>query len=254
MILSQFTPRAYNSSLLSNLLSSWSPHLQLNKGQVLIDFSGRKSPATFNTLDPFICWVPLMKHKGIQTTATGRIDATSPINELSECTISAWIYRNTTATKQGFGHGSSAVNRFNVLWWTDNNIYYSLGGNVLSFTSTRTGWNLLTFSFKGNASPRLVGYLNGKVTVTSSPAATNIPSSTSYAIGHDAVNGFCPGIYSEILNFSKALTYNEVNYLYGIGPGGIFEEVRVDPEYYIQDSGSVSGVKSRLGISLSVGL
>jgi hypothetical protein len=197
----------------------WLPLPHLYGGGRLYDLKGLNH-ATLNAMGGASNgWRPTTRPGGwghLLTDGTaGYVSAPVPagIGGATAATIAGWVYRSATGTKQAFGFGTgSGANRFNLIWFTDNNIYCEVQAGYAYAVSTATGWHRLALVYDSAASPTSALYLDG-VPLTLSivgggafgsgalPSAANLGG---YWIGREVANGYCAGSYDDLPVASRA--------------------------------------------------
>ncbi len=200
--------------------------LNENGGRIAKDIASRQD----GTLTGTIPWTPGARGPTVAPDgSSGYVTAgvAPSIGGATGCTISGWIYRSATGTKNCFGYGSiSSAGKFNCLWFTDNNIYADFNASFPLFASTKTGWHHLLSVFDGNASTKQRFYFDGvQVTLSGTQTVLTVMSTVAQLgalwIGREQGNGFCAGQHDIVRAYVRALTSNEAWRLYSEPFAGI---------------------------------
>lgn len=199
-------------SVLYQSLIGWWPVVH-GKGNVTIpDNSKYQNNMTLSGTNPGLAYSGGLEG-GLAFKAEGSTlvgTATIPqIVGLTSASFGCWIYRTASGTYNTFGLNSiAAATRYNIQWYTDNKMYMSAGGYVLTSNGAfaNTGWNRLDFNFNGGAQGQI--YLNGVLVpatgIGSPPASITGTNISTYWLGKDYTNGFGTGIYDEPVVYSRA--------------------------------------------------
>lgn len=207
-----------SNGLNSGLVSWWLARLGIN-GNIWYDLTKLNNL----TLNSSPTWGSSTRQGNpFQLTTDGSASYASgtvtQINSAAACTISAWINRSATGTKNCFGFNNSGTDRFNVLWFSDNNVYCDFGAAFPNFASTATGWHHLVHVYDGGAATKQIAYLDGVAkTLSGTPtSATTLASTTgsAYWTGREQTNGFCTGQHDDLRVYNRALSAGEVMQLY----------------------------------------
>lgn len=97
---------------------------------------------------------------------TYSVDITTALGGATRASLSAWMYRASTANVVSAGCANSSGNRFYMLWHSDGNVYCSAEGGAGSFPNAAlggTGWHHLLLTFNGTATglARVALYIDG---------------------------------------------------------------------------------------------
>jgi hypothetical protein len=156
---------------------------------------------------------------------------------LTTLTLSCWVHRPASASKQQFGWGrfDSIAKRATVQWFTDNKIYLAfengLPTSFPSFLLNATGWHHLCVTYDGSriGDSRVTLWVNGNWRTLSpgggSPTASLASGLGDLNLGWDNVSGFCTGSYDDLFVSSRVLSGSEVRTLYQAGRGALDKQV-----------------------------
>lgn len=125
-----------------------------------------------------------------------------------------WIYRASTGDTAAFGTRGSNTARFNLVWFSDGNIYFQNGNGNQTYgmvALTGTGWHHVCQVFNGSLSgnARLIAYVDGVLKTLSyngtqpSALATNA-SAGNFNIGRET------GVLNSNANFDDIRIYNSI--------------------------------------------
>ncbi len=151
------------------------------------------------------------------------------IDSINQATLCGWMYRNSTADTIAFGTRALDTHRFNLLWYSDNNLYFQYGNgsnNSYAFVSLpSTGWFYACIVFDGTlvGNARVSGYVNG-VVQTLGYGASLPPSSLAsnanqgpFIIGRETSNRFSKGNIDDVRLYARTLSASEILQLYRLG-------------------------------------
>jgi hypothetical protein len=172
---------------------------------------------------------------------------------VSNATISGWFRRTaTSASGPFFGTGQSlsgAASRFNVITWSDGNIYVATSSSAFAvFGSNDLLLHHILVVFDGSKTGntnRLKVYFDGKEvnlsyngTIQSTIAAAN----NNWWMGITQLDQAGTGRIFENVGWTRSLSANEALQLYQIGRGGMLTPRRRRRAYFA----GVSGLRRRL--------
>lgn len=133
---------------------------------------------------------------------------------LKTMTIAGWMFRSSTANLVSFGYGDTSSNRFDILWFTDTNVYFQIENGSTNFPNVvfnQTGWHHFA-SVLDNGAQR--AYIDGaKQTLTAGGSGT--PSSYAitgnFRIGEEQSNSRdSNGQIDGVVLYNRALSDSEV--------------------------------------------
>lgn len=115
---------------------------------------------------------------GILAARYSNSSFTEVVNSLSwfanrqEMSWMFWCLRISTNTTNSMSADSGGGNRWNLLWFSDNNVYFRAAGTSISSTSaiTQTGWHHISGTYSRN-SHRI--YFNGNLIASGAGHATD---------------------------------------------------------------------------------
>jgi hypothetical protein len=112
--------------------------------------------------------------------ASGEMSASpqSAIGDISTATLECWMYRAASGRIVAAGFGDGNGSRFSILWFSDNNIYFSAEKNSTAFGSVfanLTEWHHLAMVFDGSLSgnARIAFYLDGELKARTGGSGTH---------------------------------------------------------------------------------
>lgn len=200
----------------SNLIGWWK--LDDGSGSTAVDSSASGNNGTLVNAPS---WVSGKVGSGALSFASASSQVvtanTTALSGLSKATLAGWINRSSTSNKIAFGAGSvGAASRFNILWFSDGNIYVQYGnGNSGAFASCAlagTGWHHVALVFDGTltGNARIVCYIDGVLKTLSYNSTTpaTLPSSANFGnflLGKEVANGFSDGSIDDVRIYSRAL-------------------------------------------------
>lgn len=207
-------PVNWASPLNNGLVSWWTCLPNWMGGATWRDLCNRNH-GTLTLMDPATDWVGTSRRGGYGALDTDGsndyVTATTSMGSSTEASIGGWVYRSTTGIKNSFGLNTGASFRLNVLWFTDNKIYYQVDASFPSLTSTATGWRHLMQTYNGGVTTKLRLYLDGVEVANSTSGPTSLNASAhEFWVGREQSNGYCVGQYDDIQLFNKELSASQV--------------------------------------------
>lgn len=177
---------------------------------------------------------------GLAATFNGSADyytSSGPEQELggrTQASLSAWLYRASTAHTVAVGHSTTSNSRFYLLWYSDANLYLTAENGQLSFpffALSGTGWHHVVLAWNGdNAGNRMVGYLDGveqTLTVGGQPPAAALDTAANLGplvMGYDISNSsLTTGRVEQVGAWTRQLSAADVTTLYR-RPGAWFAQ------------------------------
>jgi len=161
---------------------------------------------------------------GLRRGAYGALSYASGSSQYSNCgtpqsgqtftalTIGGWMTRTATNVIGTFGWGDAVQSRFNILWYTDSNVYCQIERGIQSFpfySLSGTGPNHFILTYAGTGTATL--YVDGnKVTLGGTDASqSTYPVFGNFRIGTEQANsrymsGQCDGVFIATRTFSAA--------------------------------------------------
>lgn len=142
--------------------------------------------------------------------------------------LEAWVYRASSGDVITVGWGGTNNNRFNILWFSDNRLYFQVENGAINYryiTSTDTGWHHIVLTYdgsQGTASNRVKAYYDGSL--QSLTGGTSTPSSYTitgnFEIGRESANSrYTLGYHDVTRVWDRTLSGTEVTELYNSGAG-----------------------------------
>lgn len=216
-------PINWNSRLNNGLLLWWKTLPGLVGSYIFYDLCGKYHGISTG----FPNWNRINRRGGFYSISCDGSDDIirsdiSPLDSNLEATISCWVYREASSTEQSFGVGVNAFSgaRFNVLWFSDNKIYFTIDGFFPIYNpGDVTGWYHIVHTYKSDDSIRQRAYINGEeVSLSGTQAGAgglNTQANLGGAVlGFETDNGFSTGSYDDFRVYNRALSSSEVYQLY----------------------------------------
>ncbi|MGD9635916.1 MAG: LamG domain-containing protein [Pirellulales bacterium] len=157
------------------------------------------------------------------------------MNNLVNCSITAWVYRPSSGSQQTVGPQNSG-NKFNIHWNNSNNFTGQLNFQAISIAKNETGWHHLAFTFNGAATsggtpPKGKLYYDGMAQSTSDiTTLTAIGNNMgNFMIGRDNGTAYSSGRFADVRVYNQTLTESEVKVI-------MFEGSARPANYYHQQS------------------
>lgn len=155
------------------------------------------------------------------------VSNTSLSGTITNISMTGWIHRGSSANNVAFGFGSTSTNRFNILWFSDGNLYIQIAKGGTTYSSTAlsgTGWHHVAVVYDGTQSTdasRVLCYIDGvKKTLTftgTSPSSYTV--APVFYVGRDTANGYSTGLFDCVLLYNIPISSNVVTSLYNAGNG-----------------------------------
>jgi len=144
------------------------------------------------------------------------------LDSASQATICGWMYRASSDKSVAFGTRAISTSRFNILWFTDNNIYFSasngVGSQYENATLAGVGWHHVCNVFSPQS---ILGYIDGSSNIGGGIGATpptTLSSNASqgpFIIGRETGTRYSSGLIDDVRVYNRALSAAEVAQLYG---------------------------------------
>lgn len=228
--LASFIPRVTGGGgggdITSNLITWWK--FDDGSGSTAADSSGNSNSGTLNNSPSWVSGqIGSNALSFVSTSSQSVTGSASAMGGATKATIAAWINRTSSANKVACGVGSvSAFDRFNLIWYTDGNIYFDFGNNnsiqYASCALSGTGWHHVVLIFDGSQSgnARIAVYIDGTLKTLSynaTPPATLSSSGNlgNFIVGREIANGYSDGTIDDFRAYTRALVSADVTTLYG---------------------------------------
>ena len=201
-------------------------------GTRLADLSGPSSWGTLTNMDAATDWVVDGGRYALDFDGSNDlVDISfSAFAGVSNATISGWFRRTATSAfgpMFGTGQSGTAASRFNVLVWSDGNVYVATNSNEFAlFASNDLLLHHILVVFDGlktGNTNRLKIYLDGRQVNLSynGTVQSTLGNGNNWWMGITQLNQAGTGRIFENVGWTRSLSANEALQLYQIGRGGM---------------------------------
>ncbi|MEX0924710.1 MAG: LamG domain-containing protein, partial [Candidatus Paceibacterota bacterium] len=219
------TENANRNDLLTNgLVGHWSFDGPDVSASTADDVSGNGNDGTLNgDVSPAAGVIG----QGFSFDGSGDYILVSPMDGLTNLTVSGWIYRENNSTWHALSSRQTGSNSTRN-WWLggesgQNKAFFSMyssGGAANSHSSNgdlpQEEWTHITGTYNGSA---MKIYINGALDKTIETSFTPVTSSADMAIGARGDGGthYLDGLVDDVRIYNRALSADEVKRLYHMG-------------------------------------
>jgi hypothetical protein len=254
-----------NTNLWQGVVGFWSASAGPS-GYRLLDRSGRGNHGTLTNMDAATDWVVDGGRYALDFDGSNDlVDISfSAFAGVSSATISGWFRRTATSAfgpMFGTGQSGTAASRFNVLAWSDGNVYVATNSNEFAlFASNDLLLHHILVVFDGlktGNTNRLKVYFDGKEVTLSynGTVQSTLGNGNNWWMGITQLNQAGTGRIFENIGWTRSLSANEALQLYQIGRGGMLTPPRRRRAYFVQTfspswaSGSNVVLQPSIGVS-----
>lgn len=212
--------------LWDGVVGAWAPCLGPT-GSRLHDMSRRANWGTITDLDLVADWSISDGQYSLNfDTLTKIADFNTQLAILHgqpAMTMSVWFRRTAANGIVSCGPGGGGSYN-NIVAFLDGNVYFQMVPNYVAFADNTLVWNHWVMVFRSGS---IVGYKNGaRVASTTGPASVPAVAANYTIGGYKAVSTAANGRIDDHAVWGRALSANEVQQLYHLGRGGMYQRRR----------------------------